>query len=82
MSKIIHYPTHKLKEFRETKGWSRGNLADFLTLELGKNVSQSTVEKWEKQERGIDAATALEMSKALSIPVSELVERKHGENSN
>lgn len=77
VNKPIHYATKRLKAWRDDRDWSQQQLADFLTLQLGKQVTRSTVQKWENQERGIVADQALMISKALSIPVMELVERKN-----
>lgn len=76
MNKPIHYATSKLKQYRDDRDWSQQQLADYLTLQLGRSITRSTIQKWENQERGIVADQALDISKALQIPVMELVIRK------
>lgn len=76
MNKPIHYATAKLKQYRDDRDWSQQQLADFLTLQLGRTITRSTVQKWENGERGIVADQALDISKALQIPVMELVARR------
>lgn len=76
MQKPIHYATHRLRKYREERDWSQAQLAEFLSLQLNKSVTRSTVQKWEEGKRGIVAEQALEMSKILKIPVMELVARR------
>lgn len=76
MSRIVHYATKKLKKYRDDRDWSQQQLADFLSLQLANKISRSTIQKWENQERGMNAELALDISKILDIPVMELVERK------
>lgn len=76
MNKPIHYATSKLKQYRDDRDWSQQQMADYLMLQLNKEISRSTIQKWENGERGITADTALEISKVTKIPVMELVARR------
>ena len=76
MSRPIHYVTKKLKEYREAKGWSQQELADFLTLQIGQKVSRSSVQKWENQERGLTGEFALEVARVTDIKIMDLVETR------
>lgn len=78
MNKPIHYVTKKFKQFRDDRDWSQKEMADFLTLQLGKEISRTTVNYWENAKRGLMAEQALELSKALSIPPIELFEQRNG----
>lgn len=79
MNKPIHFFTFKLKEFRENKGWTQQQMADYLTLQLGEEIGRVTVTRWETQERAVNADKALAISAALKIQVMNLVEQKSGE---
>ncbi|CAB4155435.1 HTH_XRE domain containing protein [uncultured Caudovirales phage] len=79
MNKPIHYLTFKLREYRESKGWSQKELAGFLTLQLGKEISIETVSYWENKKRAVNAETALNIASAIKCDVMDLVERKDGE---
>ena len=76
MNKPIHYATPKLKQYRDDRDWSQQQMADYLMLQLNKEISRSTIQKWENGERGITADMALEISKVTKIPVMELVARR------
>ena len=76
MNKPIHYATSKLKQYRDDRDWSQQQMADYLMLQLNKEISRSTIQKWENGERGITADMALEISKVTKIPVMELVARR------
>lgn len=79
MNKPIHFMTKRFRQYRDERDWSRKQMADFLSLQLGRSLSQSTIQKWEEQRMGVNAETALDVAKALQIQVMELVERKDGE---
>lgn len=76
MNKPIHFATSKLKEFRSDRDWSQQEMADFLTLQMNRNISQTMVAYWETQTRGMMAEAALELSRAVKIPVADLFEQK------
>jgi ribosome-binding protein aMBF1 (putative translation factor) len=79
MNKPIHYVKSVFKQYRDDRGWSRKQMADFLTLQLGRSLTGSTIQKWEEQRMAVNAETALDLAKALQIDVMELVERKNGQ---
>lgn len=79
MNKPIHFFTSRLRKFREDRDWSQKQLAGFLTLQIGKEISTETVNYWENKKRGANAEMALNVASALKIDVMELVERKNGE---
>ena len=70
MNKPIHFATKKLKQFRDDRDWSQQQMADFLTLQLGVDVSRETINYWENRKRGLTAEKALEISKATESSVS------------
>ena len=76
MNKPIHFVTNKLKQYREERDWTQRQLADFLTLQLGRPISRVTVNYWENQSRGLMAEDAIELAKALSVPTAELFVQK------
>ena len=76
MNKPIHFATKKLKQFRDDRDWSQQQMADFLTLQLGVDISRETINYWENRKRGLTAEKALEISKATGINVMELVDKK------
>lgn len=77
MNKPIHFFTAKLKQYRDDRDWSQQQLADFLTLQLGREISRTTVNYWENQKRGVMAELALDVSNALKIQVMDLVQTKN-----
>lgn len=78
MNKPIHFVTDKFKQYREDRDWTQQDMADFLTLQLGRKVGQVTVAYWENQTRGLMAEAALELSRALKISTAKLFEQKNG----
>ena len=76
MNKPIHYFTKSLKQFRDDRDWSQQQLADFLTLQLGKEISRTTVNYWENQQRAVNAELALSIASATKMQVMDLVEQK------
>ncbi len=76
MNKPIHFATKKLKQFRDDRDWSQQQMADFLTLQLGSDISREIINYWENRKRGMTAEKALEISKATEIKVMELVDKK------
>ena len=79
MNKPIHYVTNRLKLFRSEKDYTQEDLAAFLSLQTGRQISRETIVYWENQTRGLTAETALEVSKATGIAVQDLFERKNAE---
>lgn len=76
MNKPIHFVTKKLRQFREDRDWTQQQLADYLTLQTGTNVSREEINYWENGKRAMTADKALEISNVTKIPVMELVERR------
>lgn len=76
MNKPIHYFTISLKRFRDERGWTQQQLADYLTLQLGEKIGRVTVALWESQDRAVNADKALAVASALKIQVMDLVEQK------
>jgi len=76
MNKPIHFVTKQFKKFRVDRGWSQQEMAEFLALQMNRKVSQVMVAYWETQTRGMMAEQALELSRALKVPVADLFEQK------
>lgn len=70
------YLTSKFKELREQNGWTRKEFADLLSVLLKSEISESTLNMWERGERAIAPEVALELSRHYKIQLVELVERK------
>ena len=68
--------TNKLKEFRESKGWTQEQLADWLSLSMDTKVSLSLVQKWEYGERSVNPDIAVELIGLLKISSEQLFERR------
>ena len=70
------YTTGKLAEARAAKGYTQQELADLLTIETGKQLSISTLQKWEQGQLNITPEWALELSRFLRVELKELLVRK------
>lgn len=70
------YLTNKFKELREQNGWTRKEFADLLSVLLKTEISESTLNMWERGERSIAPEVALELSRHYKIQLQELIERK------
>lgn len=77
MNKPIHFVTSKLREYREDRDWSQQQLAEFLTLQIGKKISRETIAYWENQTRGLMAEDAVNLANALRVPTGELFIQKN-----
>lgn len=76
MNKPIHFVTNKLRQYREDRDWSQQQLAEFLTLQLGKKISREMIAYWENQSRGLIAEDAVNLANALRVPTGELFIQK------
>lgn len=76
MGKIQWYATTKLKDERESRGYTQKEMADLLSLELGKPISESLYQKWELGSQNILPEQAIGMCKYFKIKVDKLVEQK------
>lgn len=79
MSKAILYATPLLVQKRNEKNMSQKEFADWLTLELGRPVSASIVQKWEQRRERISSELALEIARVIKVQVLDLVKRQDGE---
>lgn len=80
MAKPQIYATEKLKSAREEKGFTQKEMADLLSLEFNRGVSESTYQKWEQGTLNINPEQAVELSRYLKIDLSELVEKRENES--
>lgn len=64
--------TKGLKEVREKKKLNQPQMAELLTLLIGKNVSASNYQKWEQGTRPVDPETAVLISARLEVPFNKL----------
>lgn len=76
MAKSELYATTKLKELRELRGYTQKEMADLLSMELGRNVSESLYQKWELGTQNLLPEQVLDISKYFKIDYKELVERR------
>ncbi|APM37287.1 helix-turn-helix domain-containing protein [Clostridium kluyveri] len=63
----------RIKKIREEKGLSTYKLADIISNN-GFKISQSAISKIENGNKKLDIDTIKEISKALGVPVTELIE--------
>lgn len=75
MNKPIHFATKQLINYRLDRDWTQEEMAQFLTLQLGRKVSRFEIIRWENQTRGINAEVALNIASILKIPIMQLVEQ-------
>lgn len=66
------YALPKLKEVREEKNLTQGEMADLLKMLTGNSVSPSMYQKWEQGTHGIDPDFAIKISKVLKVKLDEL----------
>lgn len=78
MNKPIHFVTKKFKKYREDCDWTQEEMANFLTLQTIP-MSRPEINYLETGKRGLTADKALAISKALNIPVMELVITKRND---
>lgn len=70
------YFTDKLKQHRESKGWTQQETADLLDLNTDQSVSFSYYQKLESATKPVPAELALEVARFFRIDLKELVVRK------
>ena len=63
----------KIREFRESKNWSRENLSNKLLLETGIDISAQTIAKIEYNIRTVTDYEFLALAKVLNINVLILI---------
>jgi transcriptional regulator with XRE-family HTH domain len=76
MSKTKYYTTPELKVERLKRDYSQEQMADFLALKLGRELSLSFYQKLEQGVATLSVELALDISAVLKRPVRELVEQK------
>lgn len=76
MGKIKWYATTKLKEIRDSRGYTQKEMADLLSLELGRPISESLYQQWEAGSQNMLPEQVLEVAKWARVGVQELVEQK------
>ena len=74
MSKL--YAKAILKEWRENKGYTQQEMVALFSIELDKDLSMSTYQKWEQGTLNLTPDNALELSRFTRIALQDLVERK------
>lgn len=70
------YITGKMKEVRESKGWTQQELADLLSVNTDVDISLSYLQKLENQNKPVSPEIALEISRFLRVELKDLVIRK------
>lgn len=75
-TKIKWYATTKLKELRESRGYTQREMAELLSLEFGRNISESLYQKWENGDQNILPEQVIQLAKWSHIDVKELVEQR------
>ena len=76
MGKIQWYATTKLKDERESRGYTQKEMADLLSLEFGRPISESLYQKWELGSQNLLPDQVLALSKYLKVDYKDLVEQK------
>ena len=70
------FVTTKLKDFRDSNGWSRKEFAELLSVQLNEEITESMLNMWERGERSITPNIALEIARIYKLELKELVERR------
>lgn len=76
MAKTEWYATPKLKELREERGYTQKEMADLISLALGRPISDSLYQKWEQQVQNLMPEQVLELSRYFKTDYKELVEQR------
>lgn len=79
VSRGKYYPTAAFTQYRMDRDWSQQQMADYLTLQLGRPVSKSLVQKWEQGVKPVTPDSCIEIAKILQINVRELFEMRGSE---
>ena len=66
------YALPRLKEEREAKNLTQGEMAELLEMLTAKSLSASMNQKWEQGTHGIDPDFAIKISKVLKVQLNEL----------
>lgn len=74
--KAAHFATDRLRTFREARGWTQKQFANWLSLETNQPISRETLNYWETGRRGMTADLALLICDATEIPIMDLVTRR------
>jgi transcriptional regulator with XRE-family HTH domain len=74
MAKLYTRPI--LKSWREEKGYTQQEMVGLLSIELDRDISMSTYQKWEQGTLNLTPDNALELSRFTRIDLQDLVERK------
>lgn len=75
MAKNRLYATARLKELRESSGYTQQEAADLYTIFSGFDTSASLYQKWELKTEPLDAEKALELARFYKVNVLDVVER-------
>lgn len=62
------YATNALAAARNDRGMNQQEMADLLSIKLGKNISLSSYQKWEYGTRPISTDDAFRIARELRIP--------------
>jgi transcriptional regulator with XRE-family HTH domain len=65
-----------LKELRIERGYTQKEMADLLSLELGRPISESLYQQWEIGTQNMLPEQVLEIAKWAKIDTKELVEQR------
>lgn len=70
------YATEKLKEYRDSKGYTQPEICGLLSIEFEKDIALSTYQKWEQGTLALTPDNALMLARFTRIDLKELVCRK------
>jgi transcriptional regulator with XRE-family HTH domain len=76
VAKTKWFATEKLREFREHKGYTQQEMADFLSLEFGRNISVSLYQQWETGVQPLQPEQILDLARVARVDYKVLVEQK------
>lgn len=66
------FATKALADARRKLGLNQQEMADLLTLKLGRNVSYSWYKAIERGTRSMDVENAIKVSRVLQVPLKKL----------
>lgn len=70
------YFSGRLRQYRQSKGWSQQEMADMLAVWLDRPITKSYYQKLEQGAKPATQELALELSRFTKIRTAELVVRK------
>lgn len=76
MGKQQYYATKKLKEVRESKGFTQQEMAEILTIRFGEDISPSTYQKIEQGIYSVKIEKAVAIARELELKITELWEAR------